>query len=70
MKKLGSLAAQEPVYRPVYLQSLFLLAKEAGQRLGTYTKTLRHPNTVYEAKRPKHISRGYRCTAGSSQRGE
>lgn len=25
MKKLGSHAAQEPVYRPVYLQSLFSL---------------------------------------------
>lgn len=70
MKKLGSQAAQEPMYKPVYLQSLFLLqtclAEEAGQETGTYSET-HTPEHSEETKGPKHTSRTS-ASADSSQR--
>lgn len=70
MKKLGNQAAQEPMYRLVYLQSLFLLqtclAEEAGQEIGTYSET-HTPEHSDETKRPKHTSRTS-ASADSSQR--
>lgn len=70
MKKLGSQAAQEPMYRPVYLQSLFLLQtcldEEEGQEIGTYSKT-HTPKHSDETKRPKYTSRS-NASADSSQR--
>lgn len=68
MKKLGSQAAQEPMYRPVYLQSLFLLQTcldEDGQEIDTYSKT-HTPEHSDETKRPKHTSRTS-ASADSSQ---